>query len=304
MRGWLRVYLTSVCVCARALAYVCVHVCVFVSVRERISKYESLSCHLATEKVRSANKNAVLQAPFQCTELSSWPLCFSTLMLRLDFNKVPKAEDTKRWKVWPTGDLVMSALWISLVCVILRPHCLFSVFHLCLMVDPLPVLRCDCSSLICLNSPVCISSDFSQSFLKCKINTPLIRLITSWMNSNCQLILCGLPVSWLLLLQNINDHLSVALHYLRGYRTLMAFRGHTLDQRKTLNSSWPQVLLTQNTSGVIKGLTRPNSFLILIVYFSLLHHLLNVHFGIMISVSFSCLFVIVLYFRKKKLLGS
>lgn len=34
-------------------------------------------------------------------------LCFSILMLRMDTNKVPKAEDTKKWKVWPTAHLVM-----------------------------------------------------------------------------------------------------------------------------------------------------------------------------------------------------
>lgn len=186
-----------------------------------------VSCYLATEKVRSANKNIELQAPFKCTELSSWSFCFSTLTLRLDSNKVPKAEDTKRWKVWPTGRLVMSSLWISLVYFMIWPP--FVHFLLSISASWCLLLLCDCSSLICLNSPVCISSDFSQSFLKCRINTPLIRLITSWMNSNCQLILCGLPVSWLLLLQNINDRLSVALHSQGGYWSLIVFRGRMLE---------------------------------------------------------------------------
>lgn len=49
------------------------------------------------------------------------------------------------------------------------------------------------------------------------------------MNSNCQLILSGLPVSWLLLLQNTNDWLSVALLSQRCRRASAVFRGHTLD---------------------------------------------------------------------------
>ncbi len=60
-------------------------------------------------------------------------------------------------------------------------------------------------------------------FLKCKINSLLIWLIISWMNSNCQLILSGLPVFWLLLLQNINERPAVALSSERCRRASAVF---------------------------------------------------------------------------------
>jgi len=54
-------------------------------------------------------------------EFSFWPLCFSILMLPTDTNKVPKAEETKKWKVWLDAHLFICSLWISLVCVITWP---------------------------------------------------------------------------------------------------------------------------------------------------------------------------------------
>lgn len=58
-------------------------------------------------------------------------LCFSTLMLRLDFNKVPKAEETKKWKVWLDTHLLISSLWVSLVCLCVSPFILHAVLHCC-----------------------------------------------------------------------------------------------------------------------------------------------------------------------------
>lgn len=55
----------------------------------------------------------------------------------------------------------------------------------------------------------------------------MIQFIISWMDCNSQSILSNLPVSCLLLLQNVNDCLSTALLPQRCRRTSAVFRGHT-----------------------------------------------------------------------------
>ncbi len=105
------------------------------------------------------------------------------------------------------------------------------VFHHHCFIMP-PDLLCGCSHLSAYEgfwTPLWTLFKFFLGLLKHKINSLLIWLIISWMNSNCQLILSGLPVSWLLLLQNINDWLSVALHSQRRSRASALFRGHTLE---------------------------------------------------------------------------
>lgn len=78
-------------------------VCVCVCVWKYISMYDSFNCHLANEMWKhTACSRSSSNADKKKKKLAFWPLCFSVLMLPwTDTNQVPKAEETKKWKVWP-----------------------------------------------------------------------------------------------------------------------------------------------------------------------------------------------------------
>lgn len=139
------------------LHYLGVHVCVCVFAGECISMCDSLCFHLSTdETVKPESKN--VSAPFlNIARINFLPLCFSTLMLRLDINKVPKAEETKKWKVWLDAHLLISSLWVSLVCVSISLHaCSSSCLQLCSVVW----------------TPLWTFFRLFSGLSKCKVNTP------------------------------------------------------------------------------------------------------------------------------------
>lgn len=106
--------------------------------------------------------------------------------------------------------------------------CMFSFiiitswFALWLFSSPLSTSEGSCTSLWTLFR-------YLPDFLNHKFNSLLIWFIISWMNSSSRLILSGLLVSWLLLLQNINDYLSAALLSQWCRQTSAVFRGHTVE---------------------------------------------------------------------------
>lgn len=107
-------------------------------------------------------------------------------------------------------------------------------FSACFLTSPPPDLLCGYSCLVLLlmrtpEHPAENYTDISLAFLNYWINSLLIWFIISWMNPNSQLILSGLPVSWFLLLQNINDYLSTMLLSQWCRRTSAVFRGHTVE---------------------------------------------------------------------------
>lgn len=170
----------------------------------------------------------------------------------MDTNKVPKAEDSKKWKVWPTTHLVMffSVDLISL-CYMSSINLLPALCHYFVMQ---PALLCVLSSVsFRVNVFPIFLIMFFWVFWNIKsipATHPLFWLIMNSKNSCCQLILSGLPVSWLLLQQNINDRLFVWCSPGGCKRTTSVFRGHTLALQvassskhlltsETTKSKWP-----------------------------------------------------------------
>lgn len=145
-KGWLSVLPACVCLC--------------------ICMYDSLTCHLVTDTVGSEEKRMLCSRTVfvKCTKITEpalWPFCFSVLMLRTDTNKVPKAEETKKWKVWADTHLRTSHQFVFF-CPPFPCMSSFVTASSCLLICS--VVVCVCHGMRDSEHPLWTLCNFSQDF--------------------------------------------------------------------------------------------------------------------------------------------